>query len=190
MLKQKEPGDKSIRYLDDMREVLYDRDFAKKSPNLGLYHMSRGVKEKDGLRYDITVIPPQMLGKEFVKTLGHEHSDNFGEIYTVLSGEALYLIQKVKKDKVEDVYAIKAKKGENVIIPAGYGHITINASKKILKESNWIAKDCKNIYDLFLKNRGACYHYTDKGWIKNKNYKSVPKLRFEKPLKWQKLLKR
>lgn len=179
-----------IRYLDGIKEVLYDKKWLKTAPNLELYYMNRGVKEKNGLRYDITIVPPQMLGKEFTKTLGHEHSDNFGEIYTVLSGEALYLIQKVKKNKVEDVYVIKAKKGESAIIPSGYGHITINASKKILKESNWIAKDCKNIYDLFLKNEGACYYYTDKGWIKNIKYKSVPKLRFKKPLKsWKKLPK-
>lgn len=172
-----------IRYLNGIKEVLYDKAWAKTAPNLELYYMYRGEKEKNRLRYDITIVPPQMLGKEFTKTLGHEHSNNFGEIYTVLSGEALYLIQKVKQNKIEDVYAVKAKKGESAIIPSGYGHITINASKKILKESNWIAKDCKNIYDLFLKNRGACYYYTDKGWIKNKNYKSVPKLRFKKPLK-------
>ncbi|MEK9134994.1 MAG: glucose-6-phosphate isomerase family protein [Patescibacteria group bacterium] len=172
-----------IRYLDGIKEVLYDKKWAGSAGNPELYYMHRGIKEKKGLRYDITIIPPQMLGKEFTKTLGHEHSDNFGEIYTVLSGKAVYLIQKVKKNKVEDVYIVKAKKGESAIIPSGYGHITINASEKILKESNWLAKNCKNIYDVFLKNHGACYYYTDKGWIKNKNYKSVPKLRFKKPLK-------
>jgi len=31
--------------------------------------------------------------------------------------------------------------------------------------------------------QGACYFYTKSGWIKNKNYKFVPKIRFEKPLK-------
>ena len=82
-----------IRYLDDMREVLYDKKWAKKAPNLELYYMYRGLKKKNGLRYDITLISPQMLGKEFVKTKGHEHL-NLGEVYIVLEGEAIFLIQK------------------------------------------------------------------------------------------------
>jgi len=172
-----------VRYLNDMREVLYDQKWAKSAPNFELYYMYRGIKEKDGLRYDITVIPPRMLGKEFVKTKGHEHSGKFGEIYNVISGKALYLIQKRKGNKIEDVYWVKAKKGEWVIVPPGYSHITINPSKKILKEANWIAENCKNIYDLFEKNQGACYYHTDGGWVRNKNYKSAPKLRFKKPLK-------
>ncbi|MDO8436360.1 MAG: glucose-6-phosphate isomerase family protein, partial [bacterium] len=160
-----------------------DKKWAKTAPNLELYYMQRGVKKKDGLRYDITVIPSKMLGKEFVKTKGHEHSENYGEIYTVLEGTALYLVQEYKDKKIKDVYAVKAKKGEAVIIPPGYGHVTINHAKKKLVEANWLDEKCKNVYDLFVKNEGACYFYTKNGWIKNKNYKFAPKLRFEKPLK-------
>ena len=31
--------------------------------------------------------------------------------------------------------------------------------------------------------KGAGYFYTKRGWIKNKNYAKIPKLRIEKPLK-------
>jgi len=172
-----------IRFLYDMRAVLYDKKWAKTTPNFEVYYMYRGMKAKGELRYDITVIPPKMFGKEFVKTKGHEHSRNFGELYTVLEGKAIYLVQKYQKNRIKDIYAIKAKKGESVIIPQGYGHITINPGKKELKESNWLSKKCKNIYNLFIKKQGACYYYTKSGWIKNKNYKKVPKLRFEKTLK-------
>jgi glucose-6-phosphate isomerase len=172
-----------IRYLDDMRMVLYDKNWAKRAPNFELYFMYRGVKKRKGLRYDITIIPPGMLGKEFVKTKGHEHSKNYGEIYIVLKGEAIYLMQKCEGKEVKDVYAVKAKKGEAVIIPPGYGHLTINPSKKNLIEANWCSEKCQNKYGLFEKMKGACYFYTKSGWIKNKNYKFIPKLRFEKPLK-------
>ena len=124
-----------------------------------------------------------MLGQEFVKTKGHEHSNNYGEVYLVLEGEAIFLIQKHRYNKIEHVYAIKAKRGGAVIIPSYYGHITINPSDKELKVANWLSERCQNIYDLFVKKQGACYYYTKKGWIKNKNYKKVPKLRFKKPLK-------
>lgn len=173
-----------IRFLDDMKEVLYDQKWAETAPNFELYYMYRGIKETGELRYDITVIPPRMLGQEFVKTKGHEHAGAYGEVYTVLEGQALYLLQKYAGGKIEDVYAVKAKKGETVVIPPHYGHITINPSKKeTLKEANWVCKTCKNVYDSFLEKQGACYYFTNKGWIKNKQYARIPKLRFEKALK-------
>ena len=69
-LKDKTPD---IRYLNDIKEVLFDQEWAKTAPNYELYYMYRGLQEKDNLRYDITVIPPRMLGEEFTKTKGHYH---------------------------------------------------------------------------------------------------------------------
>ena len=179
-LKDKKPD---IRYLNDMKEVIYDKKWLKTAPNLELYYMYRGIKKEGNLRYDITVIPSRMLGKEFVKTKGHEHIGEYGELYMVLEGEAICLMQKRNGEKIEDVYAIKTKKGQVVIIPPGYSHVSINPSKKDLKMANWISEDCKSDYQMFEKIQGACYYYTQKGWIKNENYKEVPELRFEKPLK-------
>jgi glucose-6-phosphate isomerase len=180
ILKKRRPD---IRHLYDMKGMLYDQKWLKKTANLELYFMYRGIKKKTGLRYDITVIPPKMLGKEFTKTKGHEHSKKYGEVYIVLEGKAIYLIQRCKKNKIEDVYAVKAREGESIIVPPYYGHITINPSKRELVEGNWLCEKCKNIYTLFEKKGGACYYYLKNGWIKNKNYELVPKLRFEKPLK-------
>lgn len=172
-----------IRFLYDLKNVLYDQEWLKTAKNFPVYYIWRGIKKKKDLRYDITVIPPKMLGREFPKTKGHEHSNNYGEIYIILNGQAIYLLQKYKNNKIEDVYVIKAKKGDVVLIPPHYGHITINPASQKLKMANWISKKCKNIYNLFEKKKGACYYYTKNGWIKNKNYKEIPKLRFEKPLK-------
>ncbi len=175
-----------IRYLNDIKEVVYDKEWLKNAPNYELYYMHRKVSEKDGLRYDITVIPAKMLGKEFVKTKGHDHLKDYGEIYIVLKGEAIYLLQKRQKGSkyiIEDVYAVKAKKGDVVIIPPFYGHVTINPSRKKLEMANWISKSCQSEYRLFEKLSGACYFYTKNGWIKNEKYKKVPKLKFKKPSK-------
>lgn len=180
ILKSKKPD---IRHLNDMKEIFYDQRWVKTAPNLELYYMYRGVKKKGSLRYDITVIPPRMCGKEFVKTKGNHNSDNFAEFYTVLKGEALILMQKTKGRIAEDIVAIKLKKDDSIIEPADYDVITINPSKKTLEIANWVSEKNKNIYENIEKMKGACYFYTKSSWVKNKNYKKIPKIRFEKPLK-------
>lgn len=162
-----------------MENVVYDKDwFNTANPDLELYYMYRGVKEKDRLRYDITIIPPKMLGQEFVKTKGHQHPVE--EVYEVLEGESIFLIQKTKSDIAEDVYTIKAKKGDKITIPPNLDHIAINSSKQELKLGNWISEDCQNNYSLLEKMKGACYFYikdpsTSLGarWLKNENYKKI-----------------
>ncbi len=156
-----------IRKLNDMKEVLYDQEWAKNAPNLELYFMYRGIEYKDGLRYDITEIPFQMLGQEFTKTKGHKHPGKFSELYQVLEGQAIFLMQKIDNGKVVDVYAIKAKKDDKVFIPAHYGHVTINPGPEDLKMSNWVADG--------FENQGKLE------WIKNEKYGELPELRFEEP---------
>ena len=179
-----------VRFLYDAKKVLYDQKWVKKMPDIELYYMYRGLKRKGDLRCDITAIPPMVLGKEFVKTIGHEHKNNFAELYIVLEGKAIYLAQKRDaKGGLIDVFAVEASKGEAVIVPNGYGHVTVNPGQKKLIMANWISEKCINEYDIFSKKRGACY-YCIKGsgkkkykWIKNKSYKTIPNLRFEKSLK-------
>ena len=172
-----------VRYLKEMKEVLYDQDWFKTAKNFPVYYVWRGVKWEGDLRYDITIIPPRMLGQEFPKTKGHKHLNNFQELIKVLGGKAFYFSQKGKGKYIEDCYVVEAKKGNFVIVPTDYDHLTINPGKKKLVMANWLAKECKSDYSLFEKFQGACYYYTKSGWLKNKNYKKVPKLRFKKPLK-------
>lgn len=65
-----------IRMLFDMKNVIYDRVWLSSAKDMELYYMYRELSlgKKDallikehGLRFDITVIPPRMLGCEFVK---------------------------------------------------------------------------------------------------------------------------
>lgn len=174
-----------VRHLNDMREVLADKKFAKDSPDTDLYYMYRGLEEKNGLRYDVTVVLAKMLGSEFNKTKGHYHIGAYPEIYMVLEGQAIYLLQKADSNgNIEDVYFVNAKKGDSVVMKPFYGHVTINPSnKEDLKMANWISSDCKSDYSHYEKLNGACYYYTKNGWVKNENYKNVPPLREEQPLK-------
>jgi len=172
-----------VRRLNEMKKVLFDKDWAETARNLKLYYMYRGVKKRNGLRYDITVIPARMLGKEFVKTKGNCNSKCFPELYTVLSGKAIFLMQKMAGKKIKDAVAIEAKRGESVIVPPKYYVVTVNPSGKDLKAGNWVSEKNKNIYKTMEDKKGACYYYTKSGWTKNKNYATIPALRHKKPLK-------
>lgn len=172
-----------VRPLKELAEVICDKDWLKTAPNFIVYYVWRGVKEKDDLRYDITLIPPRMLGIEFPKTKGNRNSKNYPELYTVLEGEAIFLLQKMKGKTVQEIIAIPAKKGDWTIASSEYIVMTINPSKKTLKMGNWVSKKNENIYGEIEPLSGAGYYYTKNGWVKNKNYKKVPKLRFKKPLK-------
>lgn len=172
-----------VRFLNEMRNVLYDQPWLKTAKNFPVYYIWRGVEEKNGLRYDITIIPPKMLGGEFPKTKGHKHLNNFSELITVLAGEAFYLSQRGKNDKIDKIEVIKAKKGDWLIYPPNCEHLTINPGQKNLVMANWLPKKCQSDYSLFEKFGGAGYFYTKDGWLKNKKYKKVPKIRFKKPFK-------
>ncbi len=178
-----------IRYLKEMEKVVYDNAwFASADKNMELYSMYRKTKVENGLRYDITIIHPRMFGKEFAKTKGHIHAGFYGEVYMVLEGEGFYLAQKGDQNTIEDVFAMHGKKGDVILIPAGYGHVTINPSSQDLKTANWVAENDKGNFEPFERNQGACYYCLagDDGnisWIKNEHYKNVPPLRFEEPLK-------
>src|SRR3990172_10817833 len=138
----------NFRKLEEMKSVIMPGSELT-GPEI-CYTMFRGVSrqedkkifEKYNLRYDITVILAGTIGKEFIKTVGHYHSKKEGtdifypEIYEVISGKAHYLFQRVEDDKVLDVKIIEANEGDKVIIPPGYGHITINPGVETLVEAD------------------------------------------------------
>ncbi|MFA4934377.1 MAG: glucose-6-phosphate isomerase family protein [Candidatus Methanoperedens sp.] len=185
-----------VRMLFDMKEVIYDREWLAGANNIELYYMYRelSLSKKDaltmkehGLRYDITVIPPRMMGCEFVKTAGHYHpfvpgtTATFPEIYEVLNGEAHYLMQKPEDDKIKDVILVKAGEGDKVIIPPGYGHLTINASNRVLKMANWVARDFESAYTPIKEKGGGAYFILENGIVKNPQYSKVPEIRLLEP---------
>jgi glucose-6-phosphate isomerase len=192
----------AVRMLFDMKDVIYDREWLSRANNFELYYMYRDLSlskndgqtiREHGLRYDITVIPPRMLGCEFVKTAGHYHpivlgtATTFPEIYEVLSGEAHYIMQRSEDDKIKDVIMIEAKQGDKVIIPPGYGHLTINAANKILKMANWVATDFQSIYTPMKEKGGGAYYLLQDGMIKNPSYDHVPEIRFFEPTNFKEL---
>jgi glucose-6-phosphate isomerase len=187
-----------IRRLQDVRDVIYDKNWFRDHPDFDLYYMYRDLAltredkisiRNQGLRYDITIIPPKKLGEEFVKTAGHYHPliegthYSYPEVYEVLEGTAHYLLQKREKDRIVDFIIIEATAGDKVIVPPNYGHVTINHSDKELKMANWVSRNFESIYDPYKKCGGAAYFELTNGKIiQNKNYNQIPEIRYLKPM--------
>lgn len=178
-----------IRWLFDMKEVIYDKSWLAGAENFELYYMYRDLSlsraDRDrlmeqGLRYDITIIPPRMLGLEYIKTAGHYHPHppgstvSYPELYEVLEGEAIYLLQ---KQDMSDVVAVYASTGDKILVPPDYGHITINWSNKTLKMANLVVRDFSSIYDPIKERGGGAYFYTTLGYIKNERCPEAAELR-------------
>ncbi|HEX3001731.1 MAG TPA: glucose-6-phosphate isomerase family protein [Methanoregula sp.] len=181
----------AVRTTDDMRPVLADPLCNCNAP---LYYMYRDLAKSDAdwkwlhahhLRYDLTVIPPRDLCGEWVKTKGHYHPKNpagvgYPEMYEVLEGQAHYLLQ---SQDLLDIVMIHATAGDVVIIPPGYGHISINPSKEeTLIMANIVSTSFESEYGEYVSRNGAAYFELCSGEIrKNPRYPRVPPIRMVKP---------
>ena len=176
----------SVRTLDDMQCVLANPD---RSGSMPLYYMYRDLAltaedraylNEQNLRFDITVIPPGTVGGEYVKTKGHYHplspsAIGYPELYQVLAGEALYLLQ---RSDLDDIVVITAKTGEFVLIPPGYGHVTINPGKEELVMANLVSAGFMSEYTFYEQMQGGAYYLMEEGgWVQNPRYPAIPAMR-------------
>jgi oxalate decarboxylase/phosphoglucose isomerase-like protein (cupin superfamily) len=103
------------------------------------YDVCRDIKRQGNLRYDLTKLLPGC------HTLGHYHLPQLPELFEVLSGQAVFLIQ-----RNEETYAIEAEEKEKIIVLPDFSIRTINSSNiRDLIVSNWIDDKVKNIYNAF-----------------------------------------
>lgn len=161
----------SVRKRQDMALVVLEPE---KLSQESYYYMYRDIRKlqdeavfrKHNIRYDITVVPAVLNGREYNKTMGHYHpmagnsNLSFPEIYEVLSGCAHYLLQSSMPpyNKIDEVILIEAVPGDKVVIPPNYGHITINPGKETLVMSNLGVDGEASIYTPYVKFRGGAYY--------------------------------
>lgn len=185
----------------------YIKNKSSKFPLANAYYMYRGLHRKSdeekinslGFRFDITVIPAGSFirkdKKEFARTAGHYHEIKAGtglgfpEIYEVVSGNALWLMQKPEESdfsKLSKIYSIEAGPGEKAIVLPGYGHISINTSNEPLVLADWIGNNFKYNYEPYKNFRGGGYWVMqgktgEISFERNENYTRVPELKKLKP---------
>jgi glucose-6-phosphate isomerase len=190
----------ATRSADQMRRVLLDTDC--ELPEI-IYWMFRDLgmkalpdfKQTAQLRYDISVFRGCPFGREFMKTSGHYHPYQpdggiaWPEVYEVLEGKALYVLQKVDDSNlgpadvtVEDVIIVEGVAGDKVIMPPDYGHVTINTLPGALVMDNWVSSAFASVYGKVEEAKGFAYYYLhgdgNPRWVKNPLYtKPLPPLR-------------
>jgi len=174
----------SVRTIQEMRSVLAEPECACEAP---LYFMYRDLARSDAdwqwlhthhLRYDLTVIPPRDICGEYVKTKGHYHPKNahgigYPELYEVLEGTVHYLLQ---SQSLDDVALVSAQAGDIVIIPPGYGHVSVNPSSEMtLSMANIVSTAFESEYGEYETLHGAAYYEMTEGELKkNPHYPRVP----------------
>ncbi|MHC1626472.1 MAG: glucose-6-phosphate isomerase family protein [Methanoculleaceae archaeon] len=178
--------------MGELRGVLAVKD-CDEEDGAPVYWMYRNLAKKDedrewfgkaGIRYDITVIPAGDLCGEFVKTKGHYHSRDpagveYPEIYEVLMGSAWYLLQ---NHDGTDVRVVEAREGDRVVLPPGFGHITINPGKETLIMGNLVAEANISDYTSIEERQGGAFYAMKDGWVKNPNYPAGTELRWVSPV--------
>ncbi|HTL39221.1 MAG TPA: glucose-6-phosphate isomerase family protein [Methylomirabilota bacterium] len=193
-LKDREPT--FVRKFSEMKPVLMDKN--TKPEREEVYYVYRNIAlpehadliAKNQLEYDITILPPGKLGQEFNKTLGHYHANIPGshtahpELYEVLHGEGLFLLQKMDPDfkQVITVLVTQAKAGDKIVYPPNYGHIIINIGREPLVTANWLSTSYKPLYEPVAKLAGMAYYVVaDKDqpykFVPNKDYSEIPEVR-------------
>ena len=175
-----------IRRAEDLLPVLYNEHCRARGPAYYMYRdLARTGKDREWLcthhlRYDVTVIPPGVICGENVKTKGHYHPKNpsgtpYPEVYEVLEGKAEYLLQSTNP---LDAVSVSAEKGAIMLIPPGYGHVTINSADSTLVMANIVSTEFSSLYREFEELRGAIYYRMQDGrYLANPRYSEIPPLR-------------
>ncbi|GFP19766.1 glucose-6-phosphate isomerase, archaeal [Candidatus Hakubella thermalkaliphila] len=185
------PVTAAVRFKQEMMAVLFAAEADSEDE---LYYMyrdvcrteDRSVIAKHGLRYDVTVIRPGQVGSEYIKTAGHYHplkqgtDSTYPEVYEVLSGRAHYLLQTKPDEDGVDAILVEALPGDKVLIPPGYGHITINPGATFLVMSNWVAAGFDSVYGVIKELGGGAYFELvsqgeDQQFVVNPRYLPAPR---------------
>ena len=147
-----------------------------------------------GIEYDLTIIPPGRISKEFARTIGHYHSMKPGttlgwpEIYEVVYGKCFYILQnRVSPDseKLSEIYIVELERGENLVIPPGFGHVGVNPTDDLLVLSNWQPTANVSDYEPYEKHNGPAYyavaseHLSASGKTSSEHCEFVPNLSYD-----------
>ena len=142
-------------------------------------------------RYELTYLPPRLMGREFVKTHGHRHAAepntgiDFIEVTEVLLGRAHFVLNTLDPSgpTASKAFYVEIGAGEKIVIPPGFYHVFTNPGPGPLIFGEVIPRSMsmRSDYDRLRTSRGMAYYNIDEGgkpvFVPNPAYKEVPPLR-------------
>jgi glucose-6-phosphate isomerase, archaeal len=158
------------------------------------YRMLNGVRHEadehlDGLplRYELTAMTGRPIGWEAAKTAGHVHvrprgaALGYPEIVEVLHGEAGFLIADLATTAhgphSRRAWLVRARAGEQVILPPELAHVTIDLGAGPLVFSDVIDREAAGIYGGVASARGFGWYVGADGQLRpNEHYRTAPAL--------------
>jgi glucose-6-phosphate isomerase len=184
------PKHYAARTHEKMQEVLMDSNGI--GPDIHYYMIRGGSEQKN-----ITVWEPGTVSGEYIKTYGHYHVGDLSETYQIVYGQGVALLQKLAEDEngemipdvVSEFKSIIVKAGQEIFMPAKFGHLLVNTGETYFVTADdspvdFEDKDPSSFpghadYELVKKMRGFAYYvveYNGKPALKkNPLYKTIEK---------------
>jgi glucose-6-phosphate isomerase len=187
---------RTTRTIAQLKPVLYAPDALPESD--GVYHMFFPEKLPDDateilaryhLTYSPVLLPPRLIGDEYIKTSGHYHPNipgtaiSYPEVYTGLYGHLLLFLQ--KRDQAipatpQECVLIALDPGVTVTIPPEYAHVLINPTREPALMAGLFSPDFKPDYTEVHRYQGLAYYllnHHDEPFIEpNRHYADPPPL--------------
>jgi len=147
-----------------------------------------GLYQSKNVRINEYVIPPNLLGIEYIKTKA-VLSPTYSKIIEVHHGGGAIMLQKIIKGTVTDVVYTTIKKNQKIIIPAGYSMILINnRQNSTLIVAEIMSVEATN-YTVLDDVQGMSYYIIRKNakqeTVLNPMYRTAPKMR---KVKWDEVI--
>lgn len=131
---------------------------------------------------NILIITPGVNGIEFNKTYGHFHTFQEVEIYHVVYGQGVLIMQRNDEmGEAKEIRVVGIRPGATVEIPFGYGHAIANVGKNYLVVIDNSPLGVKGNDTKDIRNKhGLAYYIIDKkgevGFEQNPNYHIHPQI--------------
>lgn len=171
----------NVRTFWDMKDLYKKTD--EFDDNKWLYFMYRWVylndedkkffEEENNMRYDVTILIPELISDEYNKTYWHYHPVNnswnrYQELYQVLSWSAAYLQQNDNQS-----FFTNAFEWDSVVMEEWFWHVTVNPSTDdYLVMANIVDNNFDSEYWEYKENKWANHYYYTTWFEINPNYKN------------------
>ena len=131
---------------------------------------------------NVTILTPGKNGNEFNKTYGHFHTYQGIEIYHIVYGQGVLVMQRNDEEgEAKEFKVVGVRSGSVIEMPVGYGHCLINVGKTYLVTIDNSPNDPKvHNFEPVKQKHGFAYYIIDKkgeiGFEANPNYNIHPQI--------------